>query len=255
MAKKITIVNQKGGVGKTTTAVNLSASLAVLGKKTLLIDTDPQGNATSGLGFVKHELKFTIYEVLTDQCDVEDAILNTDIEDLHLIGANVNLAGATVELVDIPDREYIMKKKLEKLNGRYDYIILDSPPSLGLLTINNLVASDSVLIPLQCEYYALEGMSELLDTIYLVQKNLNPELQLEGILMTMYDSRTNLSKQVVEEVRSYFGEKVYKTVIPRNVKLGEAPSFGKPVVLYMPSASGARAYLELAKEVISHEEG
>ncbi|MCD6383872.1 MAG: ParA family protein [Thermoplasmata archaeon] len=254
MVKKITIVNQKGGVGKTTTAVNLSASLAVLGKKTLLIDTDPQGNATSGLGFVKHELKFTIYEVLTGQCDIEEAILNTDIEDLHLIGANVNLAGATVELVDVPDREFILKNKLRKVEDDYEYILIDSPPSLGLITINNLVASDSVLIPLQCEYYALEGMSELLDTIYLVQKNLNPHLKLEGILMTMFDRRTNLSKQVVEEVRSYFGEKVYKTVIPRNVKLGEAPSFGKPVVLYAPSASGAQAYLELAKEVIAHGE-
>jgi len=252
MARIITIVNQKGGVGKTTTAINLSASLSFLGKRVLLMDTDTQGNTGSGLGFDKNELEFTIYEVLTGQCSLRDAILHTELENLDIIGSNINLAGASVELVNVPDRERILKNAATEVDDEYDYILIDSPPSLGLITLNNLTAAESVLIPLQCEYYALEGMSELLDTIFLVQKNLNPELTIEGILMTMFDRRTNLSKQVVAEVKNYFGDKVYNTIIPRNVKLGEAPSFGKPSIIYAPESTGAKAYMELAREVITH---
>jgi chromosome partitioning protein len=252
MARIITIVNQKGGVGKTTTAINLSASLSFLGKRTLMIDTDTQGNTTSGMGFDKNELEFTIYEVLTHQCNIRDSIMHTDLENLDMIGSNINLAGASVELVNVPERERILKNALKDIQDDYDFILIDSPPSLGLMTLNNLTAAQSVLIPLQCEYFALEGMSELLDTIFLVQKNLNPELTIEGILMTMYDKRTNLSKQVVAEVKNYFGDKVYNTIIPRNVKLGEAPSFGKPSILYSPESTGSQSYMELAKEVIAH---
>ncbi|MGA1820263.1 MAG: ParA family protein [Thermoplasmatota archaeon] len=252
MARIITIVNQKGGVGKTTTAINLSSSLSFLGKRVLLVDTDTQGNTSSGLGFDKNELEFTVYEVITGQCNIRDAILHTELENLDLIGSNINLAGASVELVNVPDRERILKNAFSEVEDEYDYILIDSPPSLGLITLNNLTAAESVLIPLQCEYYALEGMSELLDTIFLVQKNLNPELTIEGILMTMFDIRTNLSKQVVAEVKNYFGDKVYNTIIPRNVKLGEAPSFGKPSILYAPESTGAKSYMELAREVITH---
>jgi chromosome partitioning protein len=252
MARIITIVNQKGGVGKTTTAINLSASLSFLGKRVLLVDTDTQGNTSSGLGFDKNELEYTVYEVITSQCGIRDAILHTELENLDLIGSNINLAGASVELVNVTERERIIKNALEEVSEEYDYIMIDSPPSLGLITLNNLTAAESVLIPLQCEYYALEGMSELLDTIFLVQKNLNPELTIEGILMTMYDRRTNLSKQVVSEVKNYFGDKVYNTIIPRNVKLGEAPSFGKPSIIYSPESTGAQAYMELARELITH---
>ncbi len=252
MAKIITIVNQKGGVGKTTTAINLSASLSFLRKRTLLVDTDTQGNTTSGLGFDKNELEFTIYEVITGQCSIRDSIIHTELENLDIIASNINLAGASVELVNVPDRERILKKAFKEVSDEYDYILIDSPPALGLITLNNLTAAESVLIPLQCEYYALEGMSELLDTIFLVQKNLNPDLTIEGILMTMYDQRTNLSKQVVHEVKNYFTDKVYKTIIPRNVKLGEAPSYGKPVILYSPECTGAQAYMDLAREVVTH---
>jgi chromosome partitioning protein len=252
MARIITIVNQKGGVGKTTTAINLSASLSFLGKRSLLIDTDTQGNTTSGLGFDKNELEYTVYEVLTGQCGIRESILHTDLENLDLIGSNINLAGASVELVNVPEREKILKNALKEVDEEYDFILIDSPPSLGLITLNNLTAAASVMIPLQCEYYALEGMSELLDTIFLVQKNLNPDLTIEGIVMTMFDKRTNLSKQVVAEVKNYFGDKVYKTIIPRNVKLGEAPSFGKPSILYAPESTGAQAYMDLAREVIAH---
>jgi len=252
MARIITIVNQKGGVGKTTTTINLSASLSFLGKRVLLIDTDTQGNTTSGLGFDKNELEYTIYEILTGQCNIRDAVLHTELENMDIIGSNINLAGASVELVNVSERERILKSALAQITDDYDYILIDCPPALGLITLNNLTAAESVLIPLQCEYYALEGMSELLDTIFLVQKNLNPELTIEGILMTMYDKRTNLSKQVVSEVKNYFGDKVYQTIIPRNVKLGEAPSFGKPVILYSPESSGAQSYMDLAREVIAH---
>jgi chromosome partitioning protein len=252
MAKTISIVNQKGGVGKTTTSINLSACLAIRGKKVLLIDTDTQGNATSGLGFDKNDIEFTIYEVLVGQCQAKDAVLKTEMENLFMISSNVQLAGAGVELVDVEDRETILKRAIEPIKPDYDYIFIDCPPSLGLITLNCLIASESVLIPLQCEFYALEGMSELLDTIMLVQNGLNETLKLEGILMTMYDKRTNLSRQVVDEVQEYFKDKVYKTFIPRNVKLGEAPSFGKPVILYDPECTGSLAYMSLAEEVISH---
>jgi chromosome partitioning protein len=252
MARIITIVNQKGGVGKTTTAINLSASLSFLGKRSLLIDTDTQGNTTSGLGFDKNELEYTVYEVLTSQCGIRDSILHTDLENLDLIGSNINLAGASVELVNVPERERILKNALKEVEDEYDFILIDSPPSLGLITLNNLTAAESVMIPLQCEYFALGGMSELLDTIFLVQKNLNPDLTIESIVMTMFDKRTNLSKQVVAEVKNYFGDKVYKTIIPRNVKLGEAPSFGKPSILYAPESTGAQTYMDLAREVIAH---
>ena len=254
MAKVITIVNQKGGVGKTTTAINLSACCSIEGKKILVVDTDPQGNATSGFGFQKTEIKDTIYEVLTGQVDIRDAIHDTELENLKIIPTNVHLAGAAVELVDMPDRERIMKNALETIRDDFDFIFLDCPPSLGLLTLNNFTAADSILIPLQCEYYALEGMSELLDTIMLIQNGLNPDLKIEGILMTMYDQRTNLSKQVLKEVKQYFNEKVYDTIIPRNVRLGEAPSFGKPVILYDPESKGAEAYTNLAKELIRKNE-
>ncbi len=250
MAKIISIVNQKGGVGKTTTSINLSASIAVKGKRALVIDTDTQGNATSGLGFDKNDIEYTIYEIFVSQCEVADAILHTELENLDLIASNVQLAGAGIELVDVEDREMILTNALEKVKDDYDYIFIDCPPSLGLITLNCLIASDSVLIPLQCEFYALEGMSELLDTIALVQNGLNEELELEGILMTMYDQRTNLSNQVVSEVEEYFAEKVYKTRIPRNVRLGEAPSFGKPVILYDPDCKGSLAYMALAEEMI-----
>jgi chromosome partitioning protein len=250
MGKIIALVNQKGGVGKTTTAINLAACLAVEKKKTLLIDTDTQGNATSGLGFNKAELDKTIYEVLIGQIPMDEAVLDTELEHLKLIASNVQLAGATVELIDLDDREMIMRNALEKIKGQYDFILLDCPPSLGIITLNNLTAADSVIIPLQCEYYALEGMSELLDTIMLVQNGLNPSLGIEGIVMTMYDVRTNLSKQVVSEVKSYFKDKVYNTIIPRNVRLGESPSFGKPIILYDSDAKGAKAYVGLAHELI-----
>jgi len=253
MGKIVAIVNQKGGVGKTTTSINLAAGLALRDRRTLIIDTDTQGNATSGLGFDKNDIEYTIYEVLTSQCDIQQAILHTEVDKLDMIASNVQLAGAGVELVDVDEREMILKNALKLVQDDYQYIFIDCPPSLGLITLNCLIAANSVPIPLQCEFYALEGMSELLDTIMLVQNGLNPNLKIEGILMTMYDKRTNLSKQVVEEVQSYFGEKVYDTFIPRNVRLGEAPSFGKPVMLYDETASGSIAYLALAEEVINGE--
>lgn len=250
MAKVVAIVNQKGGVGKTTTSINLAAGLALKDQRTLIIDTDTQGNATSGLGFDKNDIEYTIYEILTSQCTIHQAILHTEVENLDLIASNVQLAGAGVELVDVDEREMILKNALSVVQDNCDYIFIDCPPSLGLITLNCLIAANSVLIPLQCEFYALEGMSELLDTIMLVQNGLNPNLKIEGILMTMYDKRTNLSRQVVEEVKSYFGDKVYDTFIPRNVRLGEAPSFGKPVMLYDETAAGSIAYMNLAEEVI-----
>ncbi len=253
MAKIITIANQKGGVGKTTTASNLAACIGVAEKKTLLIDFDPQGNASSGMGFDYNNIEKTIYEALMKDEDINDTILKTDIEYLDLIPSNTRLVGAEIELVNVIGREKVLKEIIAEIKGNYDYIFIDCPPSLGLLTINSLTASDSVLIPIQCEYYALEGLSQLLKTIRLVQKHLNTSLEIEGVLLTMYDNRLNLSNQVANEVKNYFGEKVFKTVIQRNVRLSEAPSFGKPVILYDAVCIGTENYMELAEEIIHNE--
>ncbi len=251
MAHVIVITNQKGGVGKTTTAVNLSACLAASGVKTLLIDLDPQGNATSGIGLDKNDLEYTLYDVLINDTLMANVIHETQVENLHIVPSDKHLAGAEVELVDVPRRENRLRDTIEAIRDRYEYIIVDSPPSLSLLTVNGLAAGDSVLIPLQCEYYALEGLSELLQTIILVRDNVNPALKLQGVLLTMFQ-RTNLSRQVIEDVRAHLGEKVYQTVIPRNVTLGEAPSFGKPVIHYDAQCAGAVAYMALTKEILAH---
>lgn len=253
MVKIIAVANQKGGVGKTTTSVNLSACLATLDKKVLLIDIDPQGNATSGFGIDKMKIKRSTYDVLVDHVDIVDAILSTQIENLTILPATIQLAGAEIELVSIMSRETKLKRAIEAVKYEYDYILIDCPPSLGLLTINSLTAANSVLVPIQCEFYALEGLSQLMNTIGLVQKNLNPILELEGVLLTMFDARTNLSLQVVDEVKSHFRQRVYQTIIPRNVRLSEAPSHGQPVIKYDPRSKGAEVYFELAKEVIGNE--
>ncbi len=252
MSRVIAIANQKGGVGKTTTAINLGASLAVAEKRTLVVDIDPQGNATSGLGWEERENLPTIYDVLAGDSSAEAAISShIHFDHLDLIPSTQDLVGAEIELVQTPNRERVLRRALEPLRGRYDYILVDCPPSLGLLTLNTLTAADSVLIPIQCEFYALEGLSKLLNNIRLVQRGLNPHLDIEGVLLTMYDRRLNLSKQVAAEAREYFGEKVYRTAIPRNVRLAEAPSFGQPIVQYDAASPGAQAYLALAKEVLA----
>lgn len=251
--KVIAIANQKGGVGKTTTSVNLSACLADLGKKVLLVDLDPQGNSTSGFGFEKTKIKKSVYDVLVNDAPVESVILQTEIENLMLMPATIQLAGAEIELVSIMSRETKLKRVLDKIKYNYEYVIIDCPPSLGLLTINSLTAANSVLVPIQCEFYALEGLSQLMNTISLVQKNLNPALSLEGVVLTMFDARTNLSIQVVDEVKNHFRHKVYQTIIPRNVRLSEAPSHGKPITHYDPKSKGAEVYLDLAREVIDDE--
>jgi chromosome partitioning protein len=251
--KVIAIANQKGGVGKTTTSVNLSACLADLGKKVLLVDLDPQGNSTSGFGFDKTKIKQSIYDVLVNDTPIEGVILQTKIENLMLLPATIQLAGAEIELVSIMSRETKLKRVLDKIKYNYDYVIIDCPPSLGLLTINSLTAANSVLVPIQCEFYALEGLSQLMNTITLVQKNLNPALSLEGVVLTMFDARTNLSIQVVDEVKNHFRHKVYQTIIPRNVRLSEAPSHGQPITRYDPKSKGAEVYIDLAKEVIDDE--
>ena len=243
-------MNQKGGVGKSTTAVNLSAALAEMGMKVLLGDIDPQGNATSGVGVDKGSLKYSIYDVLINEIDVREAILETGIENFDILPANIDLAGAEIELVSMISRESKLKNVIKKIDEDYDFIFFDCPPSLGLLTLNALTAADGILVPIQCEYYALEGLGQLINTVRLVQNNLNQDLDIEGVLLTMYDARTNLSQQVIEEVVSYFKDRVYKTIIPRNVRLSEAPSFGQPITLYDSSSKGAQAYRELAKEVI-----
>jgi len=253
MGKVITIVNQKGGVGKTTTAINLAAGVAVAEFPTLLVDTDPQGNSTSGLGVDARDSGKNIYDVLIDGVDPSEVLLKTEMPYLSLLPSNINLVGAEVELVDIENREMVMKKVIEKIRGEFDYIFIDCPPSLGLLTLNAIVAADSVLIPVQCEYYALEGLGQLLNTITIVQRGLNPKLEIEGVLMTMFDGRLRLSNQIVEEVKKHFGDKVYSTIISRNVRLSEAPSYGKPVLLYEAVSSGAKNYMELAKEFLNRQ--
>ena len=254
VARIIAIANQKGGVGKTTTAVNLSASLAVAEKRTLLVDMDPQANSVSGLGIDKHDLRTTVYEVLLDEALVKPAILKTSLAHLSILPSNEQLTGAEIELVTEPRREYRLRRALGAVRDRYDFIIIDSPPSLGILTLNTLTVADSVLIPLQCEYYALEGLGRLLETIKLVQTGLNPELEIEGVLLTMFDRRLRLAKQVVDDASDFFGDKVYSTIIPRNVKLSESPSFGMPILLYDVGCLGAKTYLQLAKEVIQNVE-
>ena len=254
MAKIIAIANQKGGVGKTTTAVNLSACLAYKGKKVLIIDIDPQGNTTSGLGIDKKKIDRSIYDVLINDEDIEATLLDTPIENLKLCPSNIQLAGAEIELVSVISRETRIRSVVSEIRDKYDFIIIDCPPSLGLLTINSLTAADTILVPIQCEYYALEGLSQLMNTVKLVQKHLNPSLDVEGVVLTMFDARTNLSIQVVEEVKKYFRNKVYRTIIPRNVRLSEAPSYGLPIILYDPKSKGAECYLELAEEVIEYSE-
>lgn len=251
MNKIVAIVNQKGGVGKTTTAINLAASLALSGEKILLVDADPQGNSTSGIGIRRDELPLTLYDVFSGRCMISEALHKTDIENLIIVPSSIDLLGAEVELVGKEGREKILSDALAEIKNEYRYILIDCPPSLGVLTLNSLVASDSIIVPVQCEYYALEGLSLLTRTIQLIQGAFKPDLELEGILLTMFDSRNNLAHQVVDEVRKYFGEKVYQTIIPRNIALGEAPSHGKPVMLYDIKSRGAQSYLALAKEILS----
>ncbi len=253
MAKVISIANQKGGVGKTTTAVNLSACVAEKGKKVLLIDIDPQGNATSGLGVEAHESK-SVYNVLVEELDIRETIEHTMIKKLDVCPANINLAGAEVELVSMMSRETRLKNAIDTVRDDYDYIFIDCPPSLGLITLNSFTASDSVLVPIQCEYYALEGLGQLINTIKLVQKHLNKNLKVEGVILTMFDARTNLSTQVVDEVEKYFGNKVFQTIIPRNIRLSEAPSHGLPINLYDSNSKGSETYRKLAKELIKLNE-
>ena len=251
MGKVISVANQKGGVGKTTTTVNLATLLAKKGKKVLLIDTDPQGNATSGLGVTK-ELELSVYDILVGETTFDETVQETAIKNLKVCPSNISLAGAEVELVSMMSREQRLKVKLDEVKDRYDFILIDCPPSLGLITLNAFTASDSVLIPVQCEYFALEGLGQLLNTVNLVKKHLNKNLEIEGALLTMYDARTNLSNQVVKEVKKYFEDKVYKTVIPRNVRLSEAPSYGMPISIYDPKSKGAKAYEKFTKELLKN---
>lgn len=254
MGKIIAIANQKGGVGKTTTAVNLSACLGKAGKKTLIIDIDPQGNTTSGLGINPRDLELSVYDCLINDVAMKETILKTEFENLYIVPSNINLAGAELELVMKEEREYGLKKAIYEVKDYFDFVLIDCPPSLGLVTLNSFAATDSILIPIQCEYYALEGLSQLTNTIKMVKKAFNPHLSIEGVLLTMFDARTNLSIQVVDEVKKFFGKKVFGTIIPRNVRLSEAPSFGQPIIEYDKNSRGAECYTELAQEVIERNE-
>jgi chromosome partitioning protein len=251
MGKVIALANQKGGVGKTTTAINLAASLAVLEKKVLLIDADPQANATSGFGFNLKAIENSIYECIVDKIDPETALLKTEIEGLDILPSHIDLVGAEIEMLNMPDREKVLKQITDSLKPKYDFILIDCSPSLGLITVNALTAADSVIIPVQCEYFALEGLGKLLNTIKIIQNRLNPNLQIEGFLLTMYDSRLNLSNQVFEEVKRHFQDMVFDTLIQRNIRLSEAPSYGKPVLLYDATSKGATNHLNLAQEIIN----
>ncbi|MBR2476660.1 MAG: ParA family protein [Clostridia bacterium] len=250
MGKCIAVANQKGGVGKTTTAVNVSACLGAKGKKVLLLDTDPQGNASSGLGIDKSKAEYSIYNVLIGDVSLKEAIVHTAYENLDLCPSNIELAGAEIELVSMEDRELLMKRAVASVKNEYDFIIIDCPPSLGLITLNSFVCADTVIIPIQCEYYALEGLSQLMNTIRTVKRSLNPDIDIEGVLLTMFDTRTNLSIQVADEVKKYYPHKVYATVIPRNVRISEAPSFGEPIHIYDKHSKGAESYMDLADEII-----
>ena len=253
MGKIVSIANQKGGVGKTTTSINLSTILAKKGKKVLMIDADPQGNASSGVG-VDKEVEESVYDILIGDTEIKNVVIKTNIKNLYVCPSNINLAGAEVELVSVMSREYRLKEKLDEVKDEYDYIIIDCPPSLGLITLNAFTASDSVLIPVQCEYYALESLGQLINTINLVKKHLNKNIDIEGALLTMYDARTNLSNQVVKEVKKYFNDKVYKNVIPRNVKLSEAPSYGMHISIYDPRSKGAKSYEKFVKEFMKNND-
>ena len=250
MGRIIAIANQKGGVGKTTTSINLSACIAAKGKKDLVIDIDPQGNTTSGYGIEKNELENTIYELILGDCSIEDCILKEIFPNISILPSNVNLAAAEIELIGVEKKEYILKNEVDWVKDRYDFIIIDCPPSLSLLTVNAMTTADAVLVPIQCEYYALEGLSQLIHTINLVKERLNPSLDIDGVVFTMYDSRTNLSAQVVENVKSHLSQKVYGTLIPRNIRLAEAPSYGKPINMYDAKSAGSESYMSLADEVI-----
>ncbi len=254
MGRIIAVANQKGGVGKTTTAINLSACLAEKNKKVLTIDIDPQGNTTSGLGVDKNVAENTVYELFLDECNLSDCIQSSVMDNLSVIPSNINLSGAEIELISMENKEYLLREKLDTIKQNYDFIIIDCPPSLNLLTVNAMVASDTVLVPIQCEYYALEGLSQLMHTIDLITERLNPKLEIEGVVFTMYDARTNLSSQVVENVKENLNKKIYKTIIPRNVRLAEAPSYGMPINLYDSKSAGAEAYRFLAEEVIERED-
>ena len=254
MGRIIAIANQKGGVGKTTTAINLSACLAEIGQKVLTIDIDPQGNTTSGLGVDKNATENNVYDLLLGECEIEECVVKTEIDNQYLVASNVNLAGAEIELIGIEEKEYILRKQVSKVADQYDFIIIDCPPSLNMLTVNALTAANTVLVPIQCEYYALEGLSQLIHTIELVQERLNPDLEIEGVVFTMYDARTNLSLQVVENVKANLNQSIYKTIIPRNVRLAEAPSYGMPINLYDTRSVGAESYRLLAEEVLHRED-
>lgn len=250
MGRIIAVANQKGGVGKTTTSINLSAALAAKGKKVLVIDTDPQGNTTSGFGIDKNNLDDTIYELMLEECTINDCTISEVIPNVSVIPSNVNLAAAEIELIGVDRKEFILKNAVDFIVDKYDYIIIDCPPSLNMLTINSMTTADSVLVPIQCEYYALEGLSQLIHTVNLVKERLNPDLEMEGVIFTMYDSRTNLSMQVVENVKNNLTQYIFKTLIPRNIRLAEAPSYGQPITVYDPKSAGAEAYIDLAEELI-----